>query len=300
MLYLTLFLSTLVAFSEGRLTVVNGCGSAPIWIASTSNVPGPRSLKLNPGQRYTYNIPPGLASTRFWPKMYCNSAGQQCALGESGGPGQQCGNRGCAPPVDSKFEATFGIPGADCHADARNCDWWDTSQVDGYTLPYKVDVSRDCKGNGYNGADIDCSALGLNYCPRNENLGNAGSANLNLRNPNTGQIVGCYSPCSILTMNNWGNPNGRYSPQSATANPFCCPTPPISSAQCRAGPAEYSQFTNLIHQRCPHVYAYAYDDAVGLQVCPATTTYTWTLFCPSTVSAPNISENGKESRVGGV
>merc|ERR1712070_1227640 len=32
---------------------------------------------------------------------------------------------------------------------------------------------------------------------------------------------------------------------------------------------------------CPHVYGYAYDDAVGLQTCPQDTVYTWTLFCPS-------------------
>merc|ERR1711894_684215 len=59
------------------------------------------------------------------------------------------------------------------------------------------------------------------------------------------------------------------------------PTPPVSPDQCRAGPVKTADFTKLIHAKCPHVYAFAYDDGVGLQVCPSTTVYTWTLFCPS-------------------
>merc|ERR1712012_416058 len=63
-------------------------------------------------------------------------------------------------------------------------------------------------------------------------------------------------------------------------NAYCCPTPPVSSEQCRAGPADTMEYTQLIHKQCPHVYSYAYDDAVGLQTCPNDTIYTWTLFCP--------------------
>lgn len=35
-------------------------------------------------------------------------------IGESGGQGQECDNKGCAPPVDTKFEATFGEAGHSC------------------------------------------------------------------------------------------------------------------------------------------------------------------------------------------
>ena len=50
----------------------------------------------------------GLASARFWAKWGCDESGDNCAIGQSGGPGQSCGAHGCAPPIDSRFEATFG------------------------------------------------------------------------------------------------------------------------------------------------------------------------------------------------
>jgi hypothetical protein len=263
-----------------RLKVINGCSSDEMWIASSDNVPGGPLVKLAPGEMHTYDIPDGLASTRFWPKMFCNGDGQACKIGDSGGPGQECGEAGCAPPVDSKFEATFGDSSGDCHTDAGKCDWWDTSGVDGFTLPYKVDLSDDCKVDGYAGTDIDCSALSLSDCP-SEDMAGVGATDLTLKFPGSDDVVGCYSPCAKLTTSNWENPTGKWSPADDTANPYCCPTPPVSSEQCRAGPADSSAYTQLIHRSCPHVYAYAYDDAVGLQVCPPSTVYTWTLFCPS-------------------
>merc|ERR1711988_2055367 len=82
------------------------------------------------------------------------------------------------------------------------------------------------------------------------------------------------------TTSNWNNPFGTHSPPDDIANPYCCPTPPVSSEECRAGPADSMEYTQLIHAQCPNVYGYAYDDAVGLQTCPGDTVYTWTLFCP--------------------
>merc|ERR1719410_208549 len=107
----------------------------------------------------------------------------------------------------------------------------------------------------------------MDYCPSSTNLQGVGQVSLRVRNP-AGHTVGCYSPCSILTMSNYNNQHGRHSPTDGTANPYCCPTPPVSSPQCRSGPAENSDWTRLIHQRCPNVYAYAYDDGVGLSTCP--------------------------------
>jgi len=267
------------AGSSERLIVKNECATDELWIASIN---GPSSLvNIQPGGTHRYNIPDGMSATRFWPKMFCNSEGQECKIGDSGGPGQECGSHGCAPPVDSKFEATFGNSAGDCHSDASVCDWWDTSSVDGFTLPYKVDVSDSCKGDGYGGADIDCSRLRLSNCPAQSNVQGVGTKDLRLRHPDTGDVVGCYSPCALLTASNWNNPDGHFTPPDSTAGPYCCPTPPVSSEECRAGPADSSEYTQLIHSECPSVYAYAYDDAVGLQVCPATTVYTWTLYCPS-------------------
>jgi hypothetical protein len=269
-----------------RLTVVNGCNNEPIWIASSSNVPGQRSLKLGPGQRHTYDIPQDLHSTRFWPKLGCNSEGQECKIGDSGGPGQQCTSGGCAPPVDSKFEASFGHQGGNCKTNANDCDWWDTSAVDGFTIPYKVEISEECKSNGYKGEDIDCSDLTLPECPANEPINGEGNVDLRVHSPTTGETVGCYSPCGVLSFANWHNKHGGHNPSDTTAAPYCCPTPPVSSASCRAGPAPKTQYSNLIHKKCPSVYSYAYDDAIGLQVCPPETKYTWTLFCPGSDPGP--------------
>lgn len=268
------------AGSSERLIVKNECQTDDVWIASI-NVPGHALVNIAPGGEFRYSIPDGLSSTRFWPKMYCGSDGQKCKIGDSGGPGQECASHGCAPPVDSKFEATFGNPAGDCHSDASVCDWWDTSGVDGFTIPYKVDISNSCKGNGYGGTDVDCSELHLTDCPASSQVQGVGTRDFRLKHPDTHEVVGCYSPCSLLTTSNWGNPDGTHAPPDGTAGPYCCPTPPVSSEECRAGPADSSEYTQLMHKSCPHVYAYAYDDAVGLQVCPADTIYTWTLFCPS-------------------
>ena len=123
-----------------RLRIRNGCAADPLWIASTL---GP--YKLAAGATHAYDIPDvGLAATRFWPKWGCNEAGQDCVVGQSGGgQGENCPKAGCAPPVDSKFEATFGcMPGTDnCAVNPSKpserlgeTDWCDVSQVYGWTL----------------------------------------------------------------------------------------------------------------------------------------------------------------------
>merc|ERR1712094_84335 len=87
----------------------------------------------------------GLAGARYWAKMGCDEQGDHCTLGGSGGPSEGCSQRtpdysSCAPPVDTKFEATFGRAGQPCNAAAPNemggCDSIDVSLVDGWTLPF--------------------------------------------------------------------------------------------------------------------------------------------------------------------
>jgi len=230
----------------------------------------PTNLKLGPGEEYTYVMPgqTTVAATRFWPKMGCDSNGEDCSMGSSGGPGQACPEGGCAPPVDSKFEATFW----DFNT-AERVDWWDTSGVDGYTLPYKLELDSNCPA----GKSLDCSDLLLADCPRDEILDNV-SYDL-LVHDLQGNVEGCYSPCGKLTYSNWGN-TPVYAPADKEAQMYCCPTPPISSEQCREGPVEHTKYVALFREKCKSVYSYAYDDAVGLQTCPVGTTYHWTVFCP--------------------
>jgi len=198
-------------------------------------------------------------------------------MGSSGGPGQDCPENGCAPPVDSKFEATFGIKGIDCAKDSKGCDWWDTSAVDGFTLPYKLDVDSKCPA----GKNLDCTELSLEHCPLDESREQNGNQDLRVWDPQAKKVVGCYSPCGKLTYSNWGNPSGSHAPASESAQMYCCPTPPVQPEQCRNGPVSRTQFVDLIHKKCSGVYGYAYDDEIGLQLCPADTVYTWSIGCPS-------------------
>lgn len=268
--------ASVARFPGSRLIVRNGCDSQPMWIASMVRPEDrhlfPNNFKLNPGQEYTFQLPADrtVASTRFWPKMGCREDGTQCRMGSSGGPGQDCPPKGCAPPVDSKFEATFGDKNT-----AEPVDWWDTSGVDGYTVPYKLELDEGCP----NGKSLDCSQLALSDCPRDEVLNNQ-ETDLFVKYQGDGEVVGCYSHCGKLTFDNWGNEMGRHMPWSDESKMYCCPTPPVSSEACRQGPVEQTKFVKLFREKCMGVYSYAYDDAIGLQTCPVGTAYTWTLLCP--------------------
>jgi len=240
--------------------------------------PDKQNLKLHPGESHTFHTPDGLSGTRYWAKMRCDAQGDKCEIGESGGPGEHCNNTmGCAPPVDTKFEATFGADGG--------VDWVDVSLVDGWTLPFTFNMSKNCTpGEGAREITqhIDCSQLVMDECPRAEDVGkaNRGAVDLRVKHPGTGNTVGCFSPCSALTFSNWQNPLAKYSPAHELARDYCCPTPPESPRECRAGPVNGTEFVRTVHRNCPGVYGYAYDDGMGLLLCPKDTLYEMTFFCP--------------------
>ncbi len=155
------------------------------------------------------------------------------------------------------------------------------SQVDGWTLPYRVDVVGDCPQAP---STIDCSQLSLDACPESEDLGlSSGPESLRLLDRSApkgeGRAVGCYAPCAKLTYSQWGQGHA-YTPESKQARHYCCPTPPIEPDQCSAGPVIRTQYVQAVHRLCPSVYAYAYDDGVGLAQCPAGTRYDVTFYCP--------------------
>ena len=71
-------------------------------------------------------------------------------------------------------------------------------------------------------------------------------------------LFGPYGPgCQCSLRASW---YGGHNPADLTAQNYCCPTPPVSAASCRAGPAPKTQYSNLIHKKCPSVYSYAYMD----------------------------------------
>ena len=130
-----------------KLRITNKA-SGPVWINYISPQHlWPQTLKIEAGQTADYDVPSGssIPGTRFWPKYDCDGNGQNCTFGESGGPKLPCPAHGCSPPVDSKFEANFGDNGR---------DWYDSSQVDGWTLPYYMEYN--CDGDAGNSAKLNC------------------------------------------------------------------------------------------------------------------------------------------------
>jgi len=269
-----------------RLRMTNGCDYT-IWIqqeempATTASV-----VEIASGSSYDYVIPAaGQPSTRFWVKKGCDADGQNCAWGQNSDP---CPAAGCAPPVDSKIESTWGCTLSDqsqCNStsqgDLITDTYFDTSAVDGYTLPYTVTVSGNTLSDDTQPCqDLDCSTLSLNNCPTSENLSQGqtethaaySSEDLRLYNPDDSTtVVGCYSPCKKLNYTaTWGG-EGLNEDSDAVVM-YCCPTPPISTEECRAGPVVNTEYVAYIHDACTGgVYAYAYDDLNGLHKCSAAT-----------------------------
>lgn len=79
----------------------------------------------------------------------------------------------CAPPIDAKFEATFGTRGRPCSGvSSKDCDFVDVSLVDGWTLPFRLSIEGQCSGpNNLHPTEIDCSQLSFDKCPTDELLG---------------------------------------------------------------------------------------------------------------------------------
>jgi hypothetical protein len=231
-------------------------------------------LRIDPGKIMDYDVPENqsISATRFWPKYRCDADGQNCAFGESGGPGLPCPPQGCSPPIDTKFEATFGA--------SHNLDWYNASQVDGWTLPY--DMKFDCQGDANNSADLNCSGLNQAACP-NQDIDGAGSnVSLTAFNPDFGDsYAGCYSPCALLTYRNWNNPYSQdKSPSSPPADKYCCGGAFDTPEMCWTGPDPDMTYTQVVHDNCD-TYAWAYDDAVGLKACQSDKiTFTVTLYEP--------------------
>jgi len=300
------------------LRIINNCKST-LWFEARyggagAPLPGhsATSLQALPGSYIDYTVPDtGLSGSRFWAKYGCDSNGQNCAIGDQmqywPNPPGGCPSGGCTPPVDSLFEATWGCrPGSSCNS-ANPTTWFDTSQVDGWTIPYKLTPVGDTSGCDCNGPNcgfkgVDASTLDVKKCPSGENLsanGNFSSVNVlgqlvglnsvDLRIIKNGQILGCMSPCKRL---NWGVPYGlQQSEDTGSTMWMCCPTPTpsdcspskgcVSPNVCRAGPIENTQYVAAVHAMAPGVYAYSYDDGVGLHACPAGVTKYTMEFCPA-------------------
>ncbi len=263
-----------------RFRITNQC-SYDIWIQQLNMPAGvPAIQRLAMGDNLDFDIPAaGLASTRFWPKKDCDANGNNCAMGQSSPPCPTDG--GCAPPVESKIEVTWGCTLSDqsqCtitpQGDPIGNTFYNATLVDGYTFPFTISVESDGGGDC---VDLNCSTLDLNQCPTDEDLSQGRTMthpefaheNLLVINPNGGGTSGCFSPCKKLDFPGWGG-DSLQNEQGDVELPYCCPTPPISAHECRGGPVPNTQYVQAIHNMCGlggGVYGYSYDDGVGLHNC---------------------------------
>lgn len=284
------FMATFTTVGGGtqteRFRITNNC-SYTVWIQQ-QNMPAstPQIVKLAAGAHQDYEIPDtGQNSTRFWPKKGCDDSGNNCEIGQTLPP---CPTDGCAPAIDSKFEATWGCTLSDqsqCVTSGPTLTQtvWDTSAVDGYTLPFMVSVESNDNPSG-TCVDVDCSGLNFTGCPTDENLSQGettthpeyANSNLQAMDGSNG-TTGCFSTCSKFTSGtNYGGYN--ISNESDAAIMYCCPTPPITSEQCQGGPVAGTQYVAAIHQMCPAgAYAYAYDDGIGQHWCLSAVKVEWVL-----------------------
>ena len=266
------------------LKVTSECAE-PVWIQQQNHAGAPELTKLTKGTSTTYSIPDaGLPSTRYWAKTGCDAEGNNCKVGQSSPP---CPANGCAPPVDSKLEATWGctLPKEQKEQCAMTAQghhvkntFWNASAVDGFTLPFAVFVSEGSEGC----APVNCAMLDQAKCPADEDLPPAYPDGVDLRVQGG---AGCFSPCTALTYPAFGG-KGIQPPSASDAAPYCCPTPPVSPEQCNAGPVVKTKYVEAIHALCMKTtYGYAYDDALGLRQCAPTVELNL-VFCPGVPASP--------------
>jgi hypothetical protein len=272
---LVLFAAT-TAYAS-KLVVRNQCRTT-VWMEQL-NVPGaPKVARIASGRQRTYRIPAGetVEATRWWPKTGCDRNGENCKVGQSIGP---CPDGGCAPPIDSKFEATWCV-GETCET------FFNLSMVDGYTLPVamrpkaKNNIAAACK-------PAACPSLSVrnDVCPTDEDLSTGGAfpalrhQDLRMRDPVSGKVTGCFSPCGKLTYAATFGGHG-YQPQDPEAAYYCCKGVADTPEVCGAGPVRHTTYAKLIDEACRRqVYGWAYDDANGTHSCTGDLTVVLTI-CP--------------------
>ena len=281
---------------DSQLRVMNNTGEDIVIVATCGpcGTPFPGlsdiNIPLSNGKYYDFDIPDqGLVGARIFAKTGCDSQGNNCLIGDSlpnytgppcpaitgctgeciGGP---CGSTPCQPPLNSLVEFTFGCTVDNCNIDT-NTTSFDTSNVDGFTFPFTLEVLNPV--NCTTSPNIDGSKIDLTQCPSSIDLSYDGVTtievngtvvdltNVDLRYYNKGILVGCYSPCQVLTSK-YGLPA-----DVTPATQYCCPTPPVSSQQCQAYPAANNLYTQAVRSMVSNSYTFAYDDSTSLSSCQA-------------------------------
>jgi len=233
----------------------------PIWMdnyaTGYTHIAGiENSAKIEPSQSRLF--PMNAVGAAYFPKYGCDGDGKNCASGDKE-----------AKPR-TLFEFTWPAFGGDGDA-------WDMSFVDGWNLPFKLELS-DCDATNPRELPasnvIDCSALTMADCPTSENL--AGTT-YDLSHPASNQ-AGCMAPCFEL----------QYSDISATSTAgeqYCCQNS-FASPECRSGAILSTQWFQQTRAKCRRTYLYPLDDPEGNQGCSdPSRKYHLTFYCPDGTSA---------------
>ncbi|XP_077244687.1 thaumatin-like protein 1b [Tasmannia lanceolata] len=217
-------------------TFTNKC-TYTVWagtLSGSSSTPlAQTGFQLDQGTSTSLDAPAGW-SGRFWGRTGCStSTGTfKCVTGDCGTGTIACPGAGAAPPA-TLVEFTLGKDGGQ--------DFYDTSLVDGYNLPFSVAPQGGTGNCSPSGCPADVNAV----CP----------SELRVTGPD-GSTVGCKSACEAF-----GAPQ------------YCCTGDYGSPATCK--PTNYS---TIFKNACPLAYSYAYDDASSTFTCTGAN-YALT-FCP--------------------
>lgn len=119
-----LLLSLLFHFSNAAVfTIRNNCQQT-VWAGA---VPVGGGQRLEPGQTWTLDVPPGTKTARIWPRTNCNfdaSGRGSCETGDCNGL-FQCQSFGAPPNTVAEFALN----------QYANYDYFDMSLIDGFNLP---------------------------------------------------------------------------------------------------------------------------------------------------------------------
>lgn len=198
-----------------------------MWAGTLNNADKPQlartGFELDPGASLALDAPVGWGG-RMWGRTLCSTdtTGKfSCVTGDCGSGRIPCSGAGAAPPA-TLVEITLGTGG--------NQDFYDTSLVDGFNLPFAVTPQGGTGKCNVTSCPLDVNAI----CP----------AQLRSTAPD-GSTAGCKSACEAFSTDE-----------------YCCRgrfgTPDI----CK--PSKYSM---IFKKACPLAYSYAYDDATSTFTC---------------------------------
>jgi len=225
-----------------------------VWIefqASSETFSGfPPIQKISASQKYVYNIPTKLFAARWWVKTGCNTEGMDCEFGNSVTYNVSVGAQ---PPLETKFEGTFGNGGT---------DYFDVSLVDGFSVPFTLELTGDTKGASLD-EKIDCSSLSPENCPTETTLGDGG---LDLKYfgdvENKTNPLACFSPCKKLNYSTGSIGQGLGLPERGNTKTFCmcCPGPILGESCDNAQGIQYCPFQN---NQCQGIDKAVYEKLVS-------------------------------------